>query len=315
MKTNKIQVNAGGITSDMTKEDIALDVKNLTTVDFNDNKYIEGPASSTDDNLATFDLATGKLIQDSGINISAVTANTSKVGVTDGDKGDITVSATGATWTVDNLAITSPKIANNTVGNTKLAQVATDTIKGRTAAGTGNVTDLTPAEVRTMINVADGATVDQDLSGLALKSNVLELDNTSVFIPDADYEPATKLYVDSMSDRESIKCLTVESPTTADVIPMFNTHDTQIEVDEVFGFAVGGTSISCIIRYGSVPTAGGGTILASGTLVTAANGSNLSVYDSSPLPTGVWVWYDGDTNTGGVTQVSLSLAYNGTTVI
>ena len=37
-----------------------------------------GPASSTDDNLVTFDLATGKLIQDSGISISAVTANTAK---------------------------------------------------------------------------------------------------------------------------------------------------------------------------------------------------------------------------------------------
>ena len=39
-------------------------------------------------------------------------------------------------------------------------------------------------------------TGDQDLSGLALKSNVLELDNTDAFTPDADYEPATKKYVD-----------------------------------------------------------------------------------------------------------------------
>lgn len=36
-----------------------------------------------------------------------------------------------------------------------------------------------------------------DLSVCALKSNVLELDNTTSFTPDADYEPATKLYVDS----------------------------------------------------------------------------------------------------------------------
>jgi len=39
-------------------------------------------------------------------------------------------------------------------------------------------------------------TWDQDLSWLALKTNVLELDNTTPFTPDADYEPATKKYVD-----------------------------------------------------------------------------------------------------------------------
>jgi hypothetical protein len=37
---------------------------------------------------------------------------------------------------------------------------------------------------------------DQDLSLLALKSNVLALDNTTEFTPDGNYEPATKKYVD-----------------------------------------------------------------------------------------------------------------------
>jgi len=35
-----------------------------------------------------------------------------------------------------------------------------------------------------------------ELDAKALKSNVLELDNTDAFTPDADYEPATKKYVD-----------------------------------------------------------------------------------------------------------------------
>ncbi len=34
------------------------------------------------------------------------------------------------------------------------------------------------------------------MNPLALKTNVLELDNTTAFTPDADYEPATKKYVD-----------------------------------------------------------------------------------------------------------------------
>lgn len=48
----------------------------------------------------------------------------------------------------------------------------------------------------TFANLSGNNTGDQDLSGLALKSNVLELDNTDAFTPDADYEPATKKYVD-----------------------------------------------------------------------------------------------------------------------
>ena len=48
-------------------------------------------------------------------------------------------------------------IASNAVTNSKLADVASTTIKGRITAGSGDPEDLTAAQVRTVINVADGA--------------------------------------------------------------------------------------------------------------------------------------------------------------
>lgn len=69
-------------------------------------------------------------------------------GVTDGDKGDVVVSGSGVTWTVDAGVVT----------NAKLATVATATLKGRSTAGTGAVEDLSAATARTLLNVADGAT-------------------------------------------------------------------------------------------------------------------------------------------------------------
>lgn len=53
-------------------------------------------------------------------------------GVSDGDKGDITVSGSGATWTVDNDVVTFAKMQN----------ISTDKLLGRDTAATGDVEEI-----------------------------------------------------------------------------------------------------------------------------------------------------------------------------
>jgi hypothetical protein len=87
----------------------------------------------------------------------------SLVGLADGDYGDVTVGGSGTSITIDNGVVT----------NSKLTDVATSTIKGRATAGLGDPEDLTSTQVRTIINVEDGATADQTASEIktAYESN------------------------------------------------------------------------------------------------------------------------------------------------
>ena len=93
--------------------------------------------------------------------------------VTDGDKGDLTVTGGGAVWTID------PGV----ISNTKLASVATATFKGRTTAGSGAPEDLTAAQATALLN-----TVTAAAKGLAPASgggttNFLRADGTWVAPP------------------------------------------------------------------------------------------------------------------------------------
>ena len=79
-----------------------------------------------------------------GVNSGATALEFKTVGaLTDGDKGDITVSSSGATWTIDNSAVTLAKMAD----------MATASILGRNTAGTGAVEVLSASTTKSLLSL------------------------------------------------------------------------------------------------------------------------------------------------------------------
>lgn len=103
-------------------------------------------------------------------------------GVSDGDKGDITV--TGGVWSID----------PNSVTNAKMADVATATIKGRATAGTGDPEDLTATQVRTLLNVANGATANSSDATLLARANHTGTQTASTI---SDFNSAARAQVEA----------------------------------------------------------------------------------------------------------------------
>ena len=93
-------------------------------------------------------------------------------GVSDGDKGDITVSGSGTVWTVDADAITYAKIQNVS---------ATDRLLGRSTAGAGDIEEITcTAAGRAILDDANAAAQLATLGAAAASHTHAQADVTNL---------------------------------------------------------------------------------------------------------------------------------------
>jgi len=120
--------------------------------------------------------------------------------VADGDKGDITVSGGGATWTVDPNAVT----------NLKLADMGQGTIKGRWTTGAGDPEDLFGAQVAQILGSAVPRRMSQQVGdGAALSYSVTHGFNSQVIICQVYRTTAPFDQVETDVELTSLNALTV----------------------------------------------------------------------------------------------------------
>lgn len=172
-------------------------------------------------------------------------------------------------------------LPNNTVSNAMAEDVATSTIKGRVTAGTGDPEDLTATQVRTLLNVANGATANSSDATLLARANHTGTQGIATILAAATARLFGRITGGSGAGEE----LTGTQATT-----LLNTFTTSLK--------------------GLAPASGGGTtnfLRADGTWAAPAGGGTVTSVGMT-LPTGLSV--SGSPITGsGTFAVTLTAGY------
>ena len=131
---------------------------------------VTGPASSVSGNIATFDGATGKVIQDSGIAASSVVLNTRTVTATSG----LELDSSNSTGALSSDVIVKHSTANPTIGNDSI-------VTGVTVDSYGHIATVTTSDLSVDVS---GAGEGKYISSAAVDStDPLKINYTFTSLP------------------------------------------------------------------------------------------------------------------------------------
>ena len=152
-----------GISANVTA--VAGNNANVTTVATDLDLGASSKVTITANSIANVNLVGGSIANVNTVagisgNVTTVAGISANVTTVAGISGDVaTVAGNNA-----NVTIVADNDANITIAATTVASVAQDRFLGRQTAGAGAVEQLTAAQVRTILNIEDGATGDMSAS-------------------------------------------------------------------------------------------------------------------------------------------------------
>lgn len=197
---------------------------------------------------------------------------------------DLAADVTGTlpTSNVADDAITYAKIQNVT---------ATNRVLGRDAAGAGEIEEISPSALRTMINVEDGATADQ--TDAQIRAAVEAATDSNVFT-DADHTKLNGIEANATIDQTDAEIrAAVEAASDSNVF-------TDADHTKLNGIAASANNYVHPNHSGEVTSAGDGATTIADNVVDEAN---LKV---SNTPTNGYVLTAQSGNTGGLTWAAAS---------